>query len=187
MSNLYSGQQGEVLMESSFTLDSKQYLQLLHRFISEHNLINDPKHLKSLVTISRNKQGELLGWIIDDKKIIFSNSEILKCNERAGRSRNEIIIKRFSYHFNPNGNPELLSYRIDHDNKGVHLNPDPSLEREYGHRLLPDNISLNIHQFHCLFALHLALQYIRQKEYPAFSGGEVYNTILEGLRRQIHG
>jgi hypothetical protein len=172
-------------MEPSVISDVKRYFGQLHRFLSEHKLIDDPKELKSLVTISKNKNGEIIGWIIHRKEIKFSGFEKLKCDEKAIRNFNEFILNRFSYHFNTKENDELQSYRIDLDSVGLHLNPDPSLEETYGHRVLQTSLTLNLAHFNCLLALHLALQYMKHKIYPACSDGHVYNNVLDGLRRQV--
>lgn len=172
-------------MSISTIPDGEKYLFLLHKMITENRMVNDPKEIYSLVKVSKTSKGKLIGWEITNKEINFATNDKLDCDESAVIYSDMFAIKNFSYHFNPSGSDHLLSYRVDLELGDLHLNPDPTLEGVLEHRIRPDKLPVDINNFNCLLAIHLALQYIRNNIYPTDTTANLYNTVLEGIRRQI--
>ena len=172
-------------MTVSVVNDIEKYLRNLYEVIYINKMIEDPKAIKSLVQISKNAKGEIIGWEITDKEVKFTTGDYLDCDEGAIKNGDKFIIGYFSYHFQPNGTPKLLIFRVDLEQGDLHLNPDQSLEPRLKHRIPPNESLIDITNFNCLLAIHLGLQYIRNEIYPADDNHGVYNKILEGLRRQV--
>lgn len=171
-------------MTVSIVKNCEEYLRCLHRVISENAVVSNPKDIHDLVELRKTRKGEIKGWKIDDREIVLSPENELNCDESAIINGDRVMIRKFSYHFNPN-EEQLLTYRIDLELGKLHFNPDISLESELGHRISPDQIPVNINNFNCLFAIYLALEYIKRKIYPSKPEAHVYNQVLEGIRRRI--
>ena len=98
--------------------------------------------------------GPIIGWTINGIEIMFQKA-YLDCDEHAVGKENEIYIDESSYHFQPCISHTLYQYRIDLDKSGTHLNTETFLKLP--HRLEPDQLTLDINNFNCLLAIHLAL------------------------------
>lgn len=171
-------------MVQSIIKNADKYLELLSNLLSEHSMISDPKHILGLIEISECN-GKTVGWQIDNTEIRFHTDDIVDCDEGAFIYGDRYIISYFSYHFSPLDRSTLRSYRIDSNNGDLHLNPDDSLISLYGRHISPEFLDLNINDFNCVLAIHLALLYIRQGIYPADTRAVEYNKALDGIRRKL--
>ena len=170
-------------MFSSTIPNVDKYFDVLYQLLVCNNMITEPEYLIPFVKI-RTKNGQIIAWEIDSKNVTFSTNDCLKCEERAVRNNNVYEIKRHSYHFNPSEESDLYKFRIDLERSGeLHLNPDPKLEGNLGHRMPPSSLSFSIENFNSFLAIHLVLLYLQEAVYPGSNDDTAYETKLNNLRR----
>lgn len=172
-------------MDATTLINGEKYLDKLFDLIANNNMIVNPKELFPFVIASRNKEGKLIGWEISDSEVLFADSSYLDCDEYAQLEGDRFIIPYFSYHFEPSPVCGLNCYRIDLDGKGLHLNPSSETQIDFDHAIYWSDLDVNITDFNCFLAIHLALLYIKEEIYPAVKGASFYNKSLEGLRRSV--
>lgn len=162
-----------------------KYFSLLNDLLCGHDMISDPKQLFGLIEISKHKN-KTVGWQINNKEIKFKTEDFLDCDEAALQNGDRFVFKYFSYHFNPAAKDILKSYRIDLDKTGeLHMNPDESLENNYGHYIKPEQLYFDINNFNCALAILLALLYMDQNIYPAEPQAVKYGKSLQDIRRKL--
>lgn len=172
-------------MVVSIIKDAEKYINLIHDLLNDNAMIADPKQLYGLIKLSVDKDGNIMGWEIEQKEITFVTNDILDCDEKALCKGDRFAITSFSYHFNPDASNSLHSYRIDLEWGNLHLNSDISLKGTYGDHLEADKLSFDITNFNCMLAIQLSLLYIGRQIYPADPKAAEYQRALNGLRRKL--
>lgn len=171
-------------MNTSGIIDAKKYINKLADILSDCGMIDNPKQLFELIELSIYKN-EIVGWQIYNKELQFITGDYLDCDEFAIFRGNYYVFTYCSYHFCPEDYQQFFSYRIDLDSEGFHFNPDSRIENTLGHRIEPNDLPIDIRQFNCLLAIHLALLYIRYGIYPTESQAKQYEKALNGIRRKL--
>jgi len=165
--------------------NAEKYIQLLMKVLCDNGIISEPEDARELFAknkIHKNKDGDIVGWIISSEEIKFWDIALLDVDEYAEfKNLNKIIeLTTFSYHFQPKRNERLKEYRIDKNQDGVHANPaaDSGLNDHLG----PENLKLNINKFNLLVSIYIACNYINSDNlYPLYDqNAEYYNSIIGG-------
>ncbi len=165
----------------------ERYLYLIKRILN-NSAIDLPKNSRDLFKIRLDKNGKILGWEINNKRVYFYNGDFLMAKEKAIYKRlyDSYLFECYSYHFNPNIDSKLHSYRIDFNTRqGLHVNDERNGENNH---ITSDQLRLDISNFNLYLAINLCLLYISKGKYPFDNiNFEEYNLSITTCRRECNG